>query len=35
LIEILLKISLFFSKSQDNFPLMKCPISVQDGGGIP
>jgi len=21
--------------SQDNFPLMKCPISVQDGGGIP
>jgi len=21
--------------SQDNFPLMKCPISAQDGGGIP
>ena len=21
--------------SQDNFPLMKCPISAQEGGGIP
>jgi len=21
--------------NQDNFPLMKCPFSVQDGGGIP
>ncbi len=24
-----------YAGSQDNFPLMECPISTQDGGGIP
>ena len=24
-----------YAGSQDNFPLMKCPISIQDGGSIP